>query len=99
MWKEDELRRLNKRVKLDLNKLKGKIGEDLVAINYMARGYEVERTGKGSDFRVRKRDLFTGRVTGSKLVEVKTGGSGLSKLQRKMKKKKKGKYEVEILPF
>lgn len=48
---------------------------------------------------MRKRDLFTGRVIDTKDVEVKSGGSKLSKLQRKMKKKKKSRYKVEILPF
>jgi len=75
------------------SRAKGKAGEDIVAMDYSMRGYEVERTGKGSDFRVRRRDLFTGRVTESKLVEVKTGKSGLSKLQKKTKKKKRLKVE------
>jgi hypothetical protein len=69
------------------NKRKGRAGEDTVAMNYTLRGYEVERTGKGSDFRVRKRDLWTGRVVESKLVEVKTGKGKASKLQRKKKAK------------
>ncbi|MFB0504982.1 MAG: hypothetical protein ACETWE_14285 [Candidatus Bathyarchaeia archaeon] len=73
---------------------KGKAGEDIVAMNYAMRGYEVERTGKGSDLRVRRRDPFTRRVTESKLVEVKTGKSRLSKLQKKTKKKKSN-YKVE----
>jgi len=60
----------------------------------MIKGYEVERTGRGSDFRIRKRDILTGRVIESKLVEVKTPKSKLSKLQKKTKKKKKGKYIV-----
>jgi hypothetical protein len=72
---------------------KGRAGEDQVRMKYMMRGYEVERTGRGSDFRVRRRDPFTGRVNESKLVEVKTGGAELSGLQRKTKKK--GNYKVE----
>ncbi len=73
---------------------KGRAGEDQIRMKYMMQGYEVERTGRGSDFRVRKRDLFTGRVTESKLVEVKTGSADLSNLQRKTKKKKSN-YKVE----
>jgi hypothetical protein len=42
---------------------------------------------------LRKRDIFTGRVVKSKLVEVKTGNSQLSSLQKKTKKK--GNYTVE----
>ena len=72
---------------------KGRAGEDQVRMKYMMQGYEVERTGRGSDFRVRKRDPFTGRVRESKLVEVKTGRADLSDLQRKTKKK--SNYKVE----
>ncbi|MEM2947608.1 MAG: hypothetical protein QXN96_05170 [Candidatus Bathyarchaeia archaeon] len=82
-----------KREVLEYNYTKGKIGEDLVAMKYTLMGYEVERTGRGSDFRVRKRDIF-GRVIESKVIEVKTGRSKLSKLQKKMKKKKSN-YRVE----
>lgn len=80
-------------MQLDSNRFKGKIGESVVALSYMARGYEVEETGAGSDFRVRRRDPFTGRVVESKFVEVKTGSSRLSRLQMKMKRR--GKYKVE----
>ncbi len=46
------------------------------------RGWEVERTGICSDFRVRKRDPFTGREVESKLVEVKSGNDKPSDLQK-----------------
>jgi hypothetical protein len=75
------------------NRAKGRAGEDIVRTEYALQGYEVERTGKGSDFRVRRRDIFTGRVIESKVVEVKTGKGQLSKLQKKTKRKKK--YKVE----
>lgn len=65
---------------------------------YALRGYEVERTGRGSDFRVRRRDLWTGRVVESKLVEVKTGKAKLSKLQRKTGKKSNYK-QVRVDPL
>jgi len=76
------------------NRRKGKAGEDTVKMNYQLQGYEVERTGRGHDFRVRKRDMLTGKVTRSKLVEVKTGNARLSKLQKKTKKKRSN-YKVE----
>lgn len=60
----------------------------------MLRGVEVERTGHGHDYIERKRNLWTGRVTSTKYVEVKTGNARLSKLQKKTKKKKKGNYVV-----
>ena len=83
-----------KREQLADNKAKGRAGEDAVALKYTLAGYEVERTGKGHDFRVRRRNLLTQRVVESKVVEVKTGDAKLSKLQKK-KKKKKSNYKVE----
>lgn len=83
-----------KREILAENRAKGRAGEDIVRMKYALQGYEVERTAKGSDFRVRRRDLFTGRVVERKVVEVKTGKAGLSKLQKKTKKRKK-RYKVE----
>ena len=80
--------------RLDNIRRKGRAGEDEVALRYTLNGYEVERTGRGSDFRVKRRDLLTGRVVESKLVEVKTGKAKLSKLQRKTKKKTRN-YRVE----
>jgi len=81
------------------SRAKGRAGEDIVGMKYALQGYEVERTGKGSDFRVRRRDLF-GRVVESKLVEVKTGKGRLSEVQKKTKKKKKYKVErVEPLIY
>lgn len=82
-----------KRELLKDNIAQGKIGEDLAELKYTLSGYEVERTGKGHDFRVRKRDIF-GRVVESKVIEVKTGKSKLSKLQKKTKRRKSN-YKVE----
>lgn len=83
-----------KRMVIRENRRKGKIAEDIVKMSYILRGYEVERTGRGHDFRVRRRDLFTGRVIESKVIEVKSGKAKLSKLQQKIKKKKSN-YKVE----
>lgn len=83
------------------NRKKGKVGEELVKMNYGLRGYEVERTGRGSDFHVTKRDIF-GRVVDSKDIEVKTGDSPLSELQEETKKRKRGHYKeerVDLPPF
>lgn len=62
-------------------------------------GYEVERTGRGSDFRIRRRDMLTGRVVESRLVEVKTGNSKLSKLQKRTKKRKSNYKVVRESPM
>ena len=83
-----------KREVIEENRRKGKAGEDAVVMKYQMAGYEVERTGHGHDFRVRKRNPITGRVTESKLIEVKTGKAKLSELQKKTKKKKRN-YKVE----
>ncbi|HEC92418.1 MAG TPA: hypothetical protein ENI51_05425 [Candidatus Atribacteria bacterium] len=88
-----------KRMIIRDNQRKGKVAEDIVRMKYWMRGYEVERTGRGHDFRVRRRDPFTGRVIESKLIEVKSGRANLSKLQQKMKRKKSN-YKVErVDPF
>jgi len=97
LWQTSK--RDRKKATIRENQRKGRAAEDMVRMNYALRGYEVERTGKGHDFRVRKRNLFTGRVVESKVVEVKSGKSNLSKLQQKTKKKKSN-YKVErVEPF
>jgi hypothetical protein len=77
------------------------MGEDMVAMKYAVSGYEVDRTHpKGADMRVRRRDPFTGRVTSSRLVEVKTGPKArLSPLQKKVRKKKRTKVERVDSPW
>ncbi len=76
------------------NQCRGKQGEESVKSNYESRGYKVKRTGKGHDYKVSKRDLFTGKKE-SKYVEVKTGNSKLSKLQKKKKARLGSRYVVE----
>jgi len=76
------------------NRAKGRAGEEQIRSRYELSGHEVERSPRGKDFVVRKRDLFSGRVTSTKHVEVKTGKAKLSKLQKKTKKGK-GNYKVE----
>ena len=75
-----------KREVIEENRRKGKAAEENYKIRAQLAGYEVEKTGKGHDFRVRKRDLLTGRVTYSGVREIKSGNAKLSKLQRKTKK-------------
>lgn len=81
-------KRSTKAIKRDViaqNRRRGRDGEEVAKMQLAMQGYEVERTGRGSDFRARRRDVFTGRVVESKLVEVKTGNAKLSRLQRKTK--------------
>jgi hypothetical protein len=77
------------------------MGEDLVAMKYTMSGYEVDRKHpRGADMTVRKRDPFTGRVTSTRRVEVKTGPEArLSQVQKKIKKKKRTKVERVDSPF
>lgn len=85
-----------KEIKRDViaeNRIKGKAAEDSYVMRARLAGLEVERTGRGHDFRVRKRNPFTGKVVYSGLREVKSGNARLSELQRKTKKKKSN-YKV-----
>lgn len=76
------------------NRRKGKSAEDAYVMRAQLAGYEVERTGKGHDFRIRKRNPWTGKVTYSGLREVKSSKTApISKLQKRTKKKKSN-YKV-----
>ena len=83
-----------KRQRIRRNRRQGKAAEDQVRMEYNMRGYEMERTGHGSDFRAKKRDFLTGEVVDEKLVEVKSGNAELSELQKKTKNGRKD-YVVE----
>ena len=77
-----------KREVLEENKRKGKAAEDRYVFEETMKGREVERTGRGSDFRVRERDPWTGRVKSSRLKEVKSSSTApVSRLQKKGVKK------------
>jgi hypothetical protein len=88
-------RKQRQRETLANNKAKGKAAEDLFVFQHTLAGHEVVRTGRGHDFRVRKRNLFTGEVLKSEVHEVKSSKKApLSKLQKKTKKKKSN-YKVD----
>lgn len=70
------------------NAAKGKAGEKRVRDKYERAGYKVERTGRGHDFKVTKDNQ-------TKYVEVKTGKSKLSSLQKRKKRSLGKKYVVE----
>lgn len=82
-----------KRATIRENQRRGKAAEEQAMMRDRMMGYEVERTGRGHDYRRRQRDLLTNRVTRSELVEVKSGNAQLSPLQ-KATKKKRGNYRV-----
>lgn len=78
-----------KRENLEHNKRTGEDGEFRFEVGRMMEGKEVERTGRGSDYRVRERDIY-GKVKRSRLYEVKSSSTApVSKLQKKNIKKKK----------
>ncbi len=82
-----------KREVINENRKSGKAAEDSYVMKARLSGYEVERTGRGHDFRVRKRDPFTGKVTYNGVREIKSGNAKLSKLQQKTKKRQSN-YKV-----
>ncbi|GEM_PF-3367667 len=69
------------------NYRKGKVTEEVVATRYRLLRYELEPTGRGSDFYVTKRDIL-GNIIDSGYIEVKAGDSRLSELQQDTKKRK-----------
>jgi hypothetical protein len=79
------------------NQSKGKEGEEHIRRKYEFNGYKVERTGKGHDFKAERKDWLTGKKE-TKYIEVKTGNSKLSDLQRKKKRQYgRSKYVEERL--
>ena len=78
------------------NQQQGKEGEDAVRQKYEFNGYKMERTGHGHDFKATKKNWWTGEKE-SKYVEVKTGESQLSDLQKRRKRQLGKRYVVERL--
>lgn len=74
---------------LDSNIRKGKAAEEQFVMRQRLMGNQVERTGKGSDYRVRRVDPWTGKKGRAKLVEVKSSRTATkSPLQKRTKAKK-----------
>lgn len=78
------------------NQHQGKSGEEQIRQKYEINGYKVERTGRGHDLRAKRQNWLTGKKE-TKYIEVKTGNSSLSKLQKKKKRQFGSKYIVERL--
>ncbi len=79
-----ELQKQRARARLGFNKMRGKMGEDTYKMQSQMAGKEVQRTGRGSDFRERKVDPWTGKKGPWKLVEVKSSATApVSHLQKK----------------
>lgn len=78
------------------NQQQGKSGEDTIRRDLEFSGYKVERTGRGHDLKAKRKDWLTGKNE-TKYIEVKTGNSPLSKLQKKKKRRMGSKYVVKRL--
>ncbi len=90
----DVFKKSRKQVNRD-NQEQGRAGEKKIKDEYEFSGYNVTRTGKGHDFKAEKKDWFGNKTT--KHIEVKTGNSKLSKLQKKKRGQLGDKYVVERL--
>ncbi len=90
----DVLKKSRKQVNRD-NQEQGRVGEKKIKDEYEFSGYKVSRTGKGHDLKAEKKDWFGNKTT--KYIEVKTGNSKLSKLQKKKRDYLGDKYVVERL--
>jgi hypothetical protein len=90
--------RFRKRQTLEGNRFRGKIAEESFVTNEKLKGNSVKRTGRGHDFRVTERDLWSGRAKRTKYVEVKSSKTApLSKLQKKIKNRKNNKRETNTV--
>lgn len=86
-WLRQPTKKQRQKVTIRQNQRRGRAAEERAMMRDRMMGYEVERTGRGHDYRRRQRDPWTGRVTSSEVVEVKSGNAQLSPLQKKTKKK------------
>ena len=58
-------------------------------------GYDVERTGRGHDFKLYKTDLLTGRKRFVGYREIKSSNTAsVSKLQRQKSREMRGKHKI-----
>lgn len=99
-WLDEALfgRRTKKQAKQDTlvqNVRKGKAAEEQFVLQQRLMGREVERTGRGSDFRIRERNPWTGRVSRIYTREIKS--SETAPMRELQKKKRTKKVVVEPL--
>ena len=84
-----------KRETLAWNRVRGKMAEDNFVAAETLKGNTVTRTGRGHDFKVTRRNVW-GKARGTTYHEVKSSRRApVSRLQKKMKRKLKGRYRVE----
>jgi len=88
------LNRLTQRMTLSSNVMRGRMAENEFEMSQRLQGHDVKKIHKGGDFVVQKKDFFGRKIGKPKTYEIKAGGSRLSKVQKKKKRKLKRKYEV-----
>lgn len=74
--------KLNPGIQITANKIKGKIAEEIAKQDYKENGFEIQKTGIGSDFVAVKK---IGNRTYAEYVDVKSGRAKLTKKQRQTK--------------
>jgi len=82
-----------KRDILEGNIIRGKIAENWNRANDELDGCRTERTGRDSDYKRSKRDIWADEER-EELVEVKSGNAKTSELQEETRRKNKN-YKVE----
>ena len=86
--------KLNSQIQLNINKIKGKIAENIAQQDYINHGFIIKQTGIGSDFIAIKK---SGNIIYKEYVDVKSGNAKLSKKQkhtRSLLKKDNTPYSV-----
>ncbi|MCW4005140.1 MAG: hypothetical protein NWF04_00870 [Candidatus Bathyarchaeota archaeon] len=81
------LRNFSKRQTLSNNRFRGRMAEESFALQQRLQGNDCKKIHRGGDFIVQKRDIFGNKIGKPKTVEVKTGKSQLSKIQRSTKRR------------
>jgi hypothetical protein len=98
-WFRPPTRKQRQRATIRENQRRGRAAEEQAMMRDRMRGWEVERTGRGHDYRRRLRDPWTNKVTRSEVVEVKSGNAKLSPLQKKTKRKSSNYRVVREDPY
>jgi len=66
------------KIQFAVNKIKGKLAEEIAKQDYLDNGFEITETGIGSDFVATKK---LGKITYTEYVDVKSGNAQLTKKQ------------------
>ena len=84
-----------KRMQIRDNYYKGKAAENQAILRDQLRGWEIQRTGRGSDYIRIKRDFWSRRVIKTEKVEVKSSPTAPLRPLQKKEKTKSRNYKVQ----